>query len=196
MLTVSNFQLQVNVNKHSGVSGKNLIYDIHNPDGSVDRVRRVWHVYGRAPEYRSGLKNTAVIEPAPVRMHSVLKNYALAFEKNVGNKKFPNANKHLCGALLSKTRIVPAPAKKVAAPPAKPSVPQLSPQQVVATIQGLDAQIKKLTADIVEINKQLASAKTDKIRLNAELIKTQEMLAKSQKDNAIIKAALQILLNK
>jgi hypothetical protein len=36
MLTISNFQSQVYVNAHGVISEQNLIYDVHNPDGSVE----------------------------------------------------------------------------------------------------------------------------------------------------------------
>jgi hypothetical protein len=160
MLTISNFQLHLNVNtQNGGVTGKNLIYDIHNSDGSVDRVMRVWDVYSRFSEYRHGVKKSVVIEPAPVHMYSVLKNYALTCEKNVGNKKFPNVNIHRCGALLSKTRIKQPP------PPQK----YVTANQLNAQLSSLNTQIQILQKQVSDLTAKLSVATKEKQALQAQL---------------------------
>jgi hypothetical protein len=204
----SNIQIRVNVNPHGWVSGKNVIYNRKNSDGSIDKVERVWHVYGG--NIARGPASTYAIKTATERELPILTQFISQKDKTSRLKKH---NTHLGGSLHSITRlqqpivkaaptkpappVTPTPAKPMPAPspvkttpqPAKPVAPALTPQQLTVTIQGLQAQVTKLNAEIVELKKQLAADKADKARLEAALIK-------AQNDNAKILAVLQILLKR
>jgi len=99
-LPVSGIQQQVHINAYGGVSGKNVLYTLHHPDGSEEKVRRVWRVYATAPASRLPLRNTAVIEQVPANELAGLLSCIANWQKNVGNKAFPNVNIDLCGARL------------------------------------------------------------------------------------------------
>lgn len=191
----SNIQVRVNVNPKGWVSGKNVIYNRKNSDGSIDKVERVWHVYGGHIE--RGPANTCAIRAATARELPTLTQFISQKDKT---SRLARHNTHLGGSLHCITRIpqpiVKTASQKVPATKPKPAAPALSPQQVTATIQLLDQQVKKLTTDIVNLNKQLAADRKDKEQLRLELVKTQAMLAKTQNENAVIKAALQILMNR
>ena len=151
-----------------------LYYDVKEKDGSVADVVRLF-------------KNILLIG----NIH--LWNSIAQHSEAVDRTKIAKLN-HLYLPLVTKK--VTTAAKPIVAAPAKPAVPTLTPQHMAATIQVLDQQVKKLTADIVNLNKQLAEDRNGKEQLRLELVKTQAMLAKTQSENAVIKGALQILLNR
>jgi hypothetical protein len=98
----SGFQQQVNIRADGGVSGKNVIYKRLNSDGSTTAITRVWRVYARAPEFRPGRYNTAVVEAVPSHELLGLLGLIIKWEHEVGDRKFANVNVDFGGARLGK----------------------------------------------------------------------------------------------
>lgn len=168
---ISDVKWQVNVNQFGGVSGRNIIYTIKNPDGSQYRISRIFDVYSKAPEFKKGLRNTAVIESPPPASLPALNNYILQCEKNIGAKKFPNVNIHRCGALLSKTCITSAIKPPTITEQLKNSlkVQETEIQAIKKQIADLQVQVNRELADIVK-NKEILARLIEEIkRLNALL---------------------------
>jgi hypothetical protein len=167
-MQISNFQLSVNVDAESYVTGYNLIYDRKNADGTIDRVMRIWFTYGCRHENRSGVRNKAVIEkPLPCQVKT-LEKFATQCEKF--SHLWTNT---VNGKLLSTTRLSPqpAPAPKPAPKAAPPK--NITASQMLGTTQALQTQVNALAAKIAELTQRLAKevATKDAIKLELEVTK-------------------------
>jgi hypothetical protein len=143
------------------ISGRNIIYDRTNLDGTIDRVERIWDVYGEAQlvfvPLRGGASNIFSMNGDAVRLPEA-RNYIMMCETRLKNYKPANVNVHKCGALLSVTRL----------PPPQPT---------------LKEQIEKLQAQITQVNQELARLRQENNQLvvvnnnqAAEIARVQQLL--------------------
>jgi len=100
VLPISNIRRQVNINGFGGVSGYNVMYTLHHPNGTTEEVRRTWRVFAVAPESRLPKRNTSVVEPLPANQIPALLTRIKNWETKPGNSAVANINIDFCGARL------------------------------------------------------------------------------------------------
>lgn len=175
---ISNIKYQHNVNTWGDISGRNIIYDRTNLDGTIDQVCRVYDCCAKGAYWlgRYGLYYPGGPLIRPIFPHDTqeVTNYIMSCETRLKNYKPANVNVHRCGALLGEKRLPPP-------PPPKPTITQ--------EITTMQTQIQQLTQKINELTQQNTS-------LSSVNEQQQTALAQSQQDLQRLLALLSNLVTK